>query len=161
MHRLGLLSALILCGFTCVAQDANLRAVQADARVAAQAQVAIALLQSRQTRPTGPVSTPEQDQISELIARDYQVMQELRGRWRGTRYLAAFDQAFKVALRDPALRTQNPFLAAGPATRRAAPAAPRPGWNFDLVSMPMWQWFLITAVVILIGAYLIGLLIKG
>ncbi len=161
MQRVGTLSALIVCAASCMAQDANLRAVAADARTAAQAQVAIAMLQARQTRPTGPVSTPEQDQLNELIARDYQIEQGLRDRWRGTRYLAAFDQAFKAALRDPALRTQNPFLAAGPATRPAAPTPPRPGWSFDLLTMPLWQWFLITTVVILIGSYIIGLLIKG
>ena len=100
---------VLVFGDVCFAQDPTVSVVRADARAVTEKEIAIALLQARQTRPTGPQSTPEQDRISDLITSDYQFVQAHRARWRGTRYLAIFDQAVSADLRDPALRKENPF----------------------------------------------------
>ena len=157
MHRLSVFSALFFCAASCLAQDPNLRAVYADARAAAEKQVAIILLQ-RKLRPTGPVSTPEQDQISNRIAQDYQFVQERRARWRGTRYLAAYDQAFNAALRDPAFRNQDPLKGTPTLPPRYFPQTRR---SWDLLSMPVWVLVLITVAGIWAASYVIGLFIRG
>jgi hypothetical protein len=92
-----------------LAQDRTVLAVQADAREAAKREMAVILLQQKQTRPTGSQSTPEQDRIGNLIAADYAFVQTHRAQWRGTRYLAVFDQAFNAALHDPALKKMDPL----------------------------------------------------
>lgn len=91
------------------AQDRMVGLVQTDAREAAKRQVAIILLQRKQSRPTGTQTTPEQDRISNLIIDDYNYVQAHRARWRGTAYLAVFDRTFAAALRAPALKKLDPF----------------------------------------------------
>jgi hypothetical protein len=146
MHCFRLLFVFLLSAAGCFAQDQALRAAQADGRAAAAKQVAIILLQAQSKPIRGPVSTPEQDRINNLIARDYQIVQAYRARWRRTPYFQAYEAAFQAAMRDPALRKQDPFADSPP----ASVPMPSPGSRWDLRKMPGWQ---------LLGLGIVGLLV--
>ena len=109
---------LLLAAGACPAQDA---AFQADARAVAEKEIAMVKLQQMQTRPNGSQQTREQDRIDQDVAADYQFIQDHRARWSASAETkAAFDSAVRAAVRDPALRNEDPFKVS-----EAKPPAPR------------------------------------
>jgi hypothetical protein len=67
------------------------------------------MLQDQLPKVLRPVSTPREDHIHGLIIANYNYIQSQQLRWRPTPYRKLFDETYRAALRDPALRRQNPF----------------------------------------------------